>query len=202
MGERQKICQKKINYLHLGLSESGFLDNKCSILHTVHRLYKKFFGGFVMKEFFVKSVRSDMEEYAMCCGPMTCDVLSEALVKTAEEEFYFGLLEVSDIPTFYKTTESLFEKILEANDDEHELEELFHCSLDYADYNDMFSDRDSEYYDLCRYLTYIVRSDLDRFETFRNAQINQYVSKIDIPTSDVEDSYQRMHTGEFAKYFN
>lgn len=122
-------------------------------------------GGIViMARYFIETAKYGIGEGGMACGP----VVAEVNVKVDNgERFYMPLAEVMGIPNFYKTEESTYALHMNMDAPEEEFEKINEFFLETGEYDEIFGNRDDEYFSLYRYLIYLVRSDWDDYEHFR-----------------------------------
>lgn len=144
-----------------------------------------------MARYFIESVKCGVGEGGSACGPMDGPVVAEVKVKSDEnEEFYMSLAEVDGIPNFAKTAESTYDNQVNMDFDDEAIEAFQKCQIDgIEDYYGIFDDKDSEWYQLYRYLIYIVRADWKECEKFQKKTKGKWLDEIEIPASDIEEEY-------------
>lgn len=147
-----------------------------------------------MKRYYIESVKSGIGEGGMACGPVSGPVVAEAKIKTdLGEVFYLSLAEVMGIPNFYKTEKSIYDILV--NEDDDAIEAIQEKFVDTGDYNDIFKKQDEEWYQLYRFLIFIVRVDWEEFEKYNDAKVDKYIDEMYIPASDVEEEYLEENGG-------
>lgn len=147
-----------------------------------------------MKRYYIESVKSGIGEGGMACGPVSGPVVAEAKIKTdLGEVFYLSLAEVMGIPNFYKTEKSIYDILV--NEDDDAIEAIQEKFVDTGDYNDIFKKQDEEWYQLYRFLIFIVRVDWEEFEKYNDAKVDKYIDEMYIPASDVEEEYLKENGG-------
>ena len=143
-----------------------------------------------MARYFIESVKCGVGEGGMACGPVSGPIVAEAKVRTDNgDEFYMSLAEVEGIPNFFKSPRSTYELQVEEEMDDEELEEFQSYFVETGDYAEIFEDPDPEWFQLYRYLIYIVRADWDDCEKFQEETAGKWLDEIDVPASDLEEDY-------------
>jgi len=86
------------------------------------------------------------------------------------------------------------DKQLSEDTDDEFFDKLNECSIFSGDYDDVFSDMDSEYYEVFRYLIYIARSYEEVANEFIENTVHKYLDEIDIPITlpDIKTIMNRM----------
>ena len=140
-----------------------------------------------MNRYYIEDIKCDIGVGGIACGPVAGPVIAEAKVKSDDEEFYMSLAEVDGIPNFFKTKESTYEMQLNQEMTDEEVEVLQENYIKTEDYEEILSNKDSEWYSLFRYLIYIVRSDWDECERFLKETSGKYLDEIEVPFCDLEE---------------
>ena len=155
-----------------------------------------------MKRYYIESVKSGIGEGGMACGPVSGPVVAEAKIKTdLGEVFYLSLAEVMGIPNFYKTEKSIYDILV--NEDDDAIEAIQEKFVDTGDYNDIFKEQDEEWYQLYKYLIFIVSVQKKEFEKYKDvvefkyvdSAVDKYIDEMYIPASDVEEEYLEENVG-------
>lgn len=146
-----------------------------------------------MKKLFVEDVRVGETEGGIACGPCGGNVIVE--VKFHDEDgkvFYISNAEVEGIPNFYMTDESTFD--LQMEEDFEGNEEFFNhlnddCFISTGEYEEIFADKDPDWFDAYRYVIYLTRCDSEDVVPFIKETVGKWLHECDIPASDVEEDY-------------
>ena len=108
------------------------------------------------------------------------------------ETFYICCRELTCIPTFYKTDHSILEELVRAESNILEADPAFLdyldqcCMREFGKYSVIYAQKDPEWYDLLRYVIYIIDSDYQESDEFIGATVGNYLDEIDTPASEVE----------------
>ena len=146
-----------------------------------------------MKNYFIESVKCDVANGGMACGPVSGPVVAEALVKDEENSSsYIGLVEVDGMPNFYQSESSYFDSLIDDDMPEESFEEFQSHFIAEGMYEDLFEEPDEDMQDMFRYLIYIVRADWDECEKYIAGTTGKWLGEIEIPMSDVEEEYNYM----------
>ncbi len=143
---------------------------------------------------FIVSARCGVGDDGIACGPVSGPIVAE--VKVREEgggEFFMSLAEVEGIPNFVKTPVSTFDFQKNMNMDPEMLQLIRDNNIQFDDsvYSAVFEHPEYAYYDLYRYLIFLVRAGLDEVDEFLpKEEVNRYLDEIEIPKSDVEEEYE------------
>ena len=139
-----------------------------------------------MTRYFIESAKYGVGEGGFACGPVEGPVVAEVKVKTENEEFYMTLAEIYGIPNFYKSNESVYDFLVDPDIDEEKIEVVNKNFIETGDYDEIFEKRDDEWFELYRYLIYVVRADYEECDEFIKVTTGKYIDEMDIPNSDVE----------------
>lgn len=127
-------------------------------------------------------------------SPMNEQVVAEVRLQQEDGTACFVTLdEVYGLPTFYLTEDSILERLqsededLEAFYDELNDEHL----LAAGEYDDFFAKPDEQWQEVFRYLIYLVRCEMEEVAPFIAATVGKRIDDLEIPTSDVEEDYQK-----------
>lgn len=143
-----------------------------------------------MARYRVLEAKCGVSTGGMACGPVGGPVVGE--IKLADEsgkEFYLCLAEVDGIPNWFKTDRSTIDEQIEDTSEEV-FEYLNDHYIDIGEYVDVFDDPEAEFYQACRYLTYLVRCERDQEKPFIQSTVGKYLDKMEIPMSDLEEEYR------------
>ena len=106
---------------------------------------------------------------------------------------YVTLEEFDGHPTFFCTEQSILQPLQKAEDEEDEdlMEALHDGKYIIADgeYADIFAQPDRQWYQVFRYLIYLVRCENEEVQPFLDATVGRSFDEIDIPISDVEEDF-------------
>ena len=97
------------------------------------------------------------------------------------------------MPAFYKTKESVFDKLMNPDEDEDVISDIVnkHTLYEGESYADFFENHKGiECYEGLRYLIYIMRADWDKTKAFIKKTKGKNLSEIEIPKSDVEEDWE------------
>lgn len=137
-----------------------------------------------MTRYFIESIKCD----AKSMGPMPGVVVAEAYVRKEDgTHFYASLSEFDGMPNFFITDESTFDEQVDNTFDSDYADFLTAHSIEVGEYSELHDYEDEEWYDLYRYLVYIVRADWDDCNSFMKKTEGKWLDEIDIPMSDIED---------------
>ena len=130
----------------------------------------------------------------LACGPVSGSVVAEAeFEKPGGQVFFLTCVETLGIPTFLITEGSVFDKIVSVEEGEAEDDDLSDVlddhTLDVGEYQDIFEDRDPEYFDMLRYLIYIVGNDYEDTDNFIKETFGKYLDEVEVPVSSIEEAY-------------
>ena len=139
-----------------------------------------------MTRYYIESAKYGVGEGGFACGPVDGPVVAEIKVKTDNEEFYMSLAEVYGIPNFYKSNESVYNFLMNPELDEEAIENVNQYFIEIGDYDEIFERKEDKWFELYRYLIYVVRADYGECEQFIDSTKNNYIDDIDIPFSDIE----------------
>lgn len=147
-----------------------------------------------MARYKVVAARCEVGDGGMTpCGPIFGPVIGEIHLQGDNgEDFFLCDAEVEGIPNIYKTPMSTIDDQLSASIfDNGEKEAFFHsCYVDGTDdYEELLSNKEDEFYDAYRYLTYIVRASWEDTKAFIEKTAGKYLDEMDIPMSDIEEDY-------------
>ncbi|MDO4460748.1 MAG: hypothetical protein Q4C42_11845 [Clostridia bacterium] len=143
-----------------------------------------------MSGFFIEDIRCGVGEGGMACGPVSGPVVAEAKIRDDNGDIFFMcLVEVDGLPMFFKTEEGAYDYHMSEDPSPEEIEAMESRFVAGGDYSEIFDDTESEWYELFRYLIYVVRADWDECEAYQEETRGRYLNEIDIPESDVEKGY-------------
>lgn len=167
---------------------------KC-IFHQTETEYKSIHKGETLMErhLLIISAEYKVKEGRPGCTSLPGSVYAEAGFRRPDgEEFYITCREMACTPAFYKSSRSIIEELVLAEEDLQKADPAF---LDYiceccmegiGRYNDIFSKKDPEWFDILRYVIYIIDSDFEESDDFIEKTVGKYLDEIDIPASEVE----------------
>ena len=147
-----------------------------------------------MEHLKILSARYKVAGGGLACGPVSGSVIAETQFEKPDGQiFYLTGVETMGIPTFVITENSVFDRIVSAEEGEAEDDDLSDVlddhTLDVGEYPDIFEDRDPEYFDMLRYIIYIIGNDYDDTDEFIKKTSGKYLDEIEIPVSSIEESY-------------
>lgn len=111
------------------------------------------------------------------------------------KDFYMSAAYLADIPDFYKTDVTTYELQIKADATEAERAMLGNLLqdgyMDFGEFADIYEQKDPEWYDVQRYLIYLIEVCDEPFEVkrFIKATVGKYMDEIDIPVSSFEEDY-------------
>jgi len=140
-----------------------------------------------MKDYRISNVKTD-EGNGIACGPIAGPSLAELKATSGDESFYLLLADVDGIPNFYKTPESCLDKAM-AEEEDSEFWDRMNSDwfIETGDYDKIFATKDPEFFELYRYLIYLVREFPTVAAKFIEETEGKLLSEITIPKSDVEE---------------
>ena len=130
-------------------------------------------------------------------------VIAEARLRDHRDDIvYMSLSEIDGEPDFYLTDESTFEIQTEGTGDDDFWDHMDDdCCMNAGSYEEIFEEQDPDWYDLYRYLIYIVRAERAEAERYIEQTRGQQLSKIFIPAADVEEDMYGFEAEDFADRF-
>lgn len=127
-------------------------------------------------------------------GPVPSLVVSEVCLRQPDgRNCYVTLEEFDGHPTVLLTEQSILQSLLQADEDaDEELMESLHDGkyiIADGEYEDIFAQPDRQWYQVCRYLIYLVRCEREEEQPFLDGTAGRPLDEIDIPISDVEADF-------------
>ena len=148
------------------------------------------------KHLLITSARYEVTNGGMACGPVDGSVIAEVGFKAPDgEAFFISCAEVMGIPNFYKTDRSVIDEEVEMENSGDEFDQEFQdylmsCFIDgLGEYDEIFEEKDPEWFTILRYLIYIVGNDYDETDAFIAETAGKYLDEIEIPVSSIEEAY-------------
>ena len=142
---------------------------------------------------FAKRAESDD---GMACGPVPGAVFAEAGFRKADgEEFFISCAEVEGIPNFYKTDRSVIDEAVYMDENDRDGESDFwnfmsaHYLDDIGEYDEIFEEKDPEWFMMLRYLISIIGNEPAEAEAIIQETVGKYLDEIEIPVSPIEEDY-------------
>ena len=118
----------------------------------------------------------------------------ELMPQTAKgKPVFYTLSEAEGMPAFYKTKESIFDKLVNPDEDEDVISDIVnkHTLYEGESYADFFENHKGiECYEGLRYLIYIMRADWNETKAFIKKTKGKLLSEIEIPKSDAEEDWE------------
>lgn len=154
-----------------------------------------------MARYMIIAARCEEADFGVGCGPQMSPIVAEVELKDAQgKNFYMSASFLADAPEFYKTDVSTFDMQVRGDLSEDEtaaLESLLNAGfMDFGEYDDIFEAKDPEWYDIQRYLIYLIQmvnyEQSDELDKFIGKTSGKYTDAIDIPMSYAEESYVEM----------
>lgn len=144
-----------------------------------------------MRRYFIMNAKAGTGDYGMACGPVPGPVVAEVMLKNeGGEEFYMSLAEVDGIPNVFKTDKSTYNEQLKFDMTDEYVEWLNDCFVDTGEYEDIFTEKDEDWFDVYRYLIWLVRCAPEEEDPFIEGTKGCWTDEITIPVSDVEEEYE------------
>ncbi len=141
-----------------------------------------------MAKYFIMDAKAGIGEGGIACGPVSGPVVAEVQVRDeAGQECFISLAEVDGIPNVFRTDRSTFREQLTFDMDDAMIEWLNDCYVDTGEYEEILTDPDPKWYDVYRYLIYLVRCDAGAERSFIDATKGCWTDEIRIPVSDIEE---------------
>ena len=131
-----------------------------------------------MARYFVESIKSGIGNMGFD-GP----VVSEVKFSDGEKEFFLCLVEVEGMPNYYLTDESTFDVHMGKEEWDEDLEPI-DCA---ESYTEILENEDNELLPLYKFLAYVVRSDWNVFDLYKNKAIRKFIDEMDIPEIDFDE---------------
>ena len=147
------------------------------------------------KHLLITFAKYEVTNGGMSCGPVPGSMIAEAGFKKPDgEEFFVSCAEVMGIPNFYKTEKSVIDdEVAMENSGEFDTEFqdylMDHFIDGIGEYDEIFENKDPEWFTILRYLIYIVGNDYDDTDAFILATVGKYLDEIEIPVSSIEENY-------------
>ena len=143
-----------------------------------------------MARYFIESVQYGEDAGGIACGPVSGALIAEAkILSDTGEVFFMSLADVMGIPNFIKSPVSTFDLQIRCEPNDEEIEQLLSWNVDTGEYYEIFENRDPEWFQLYRYLIYIISAGEDSRKTFMSETSGRYLDEIDIPVSSIEEDY-------------
>lgn len=137
-------------------------------------------------------INARVEVYSGGPDPSILVAEVELMPQTAKgKPVFYTLSEVDGMPAFYKTKESVFDKLM--NPDEDVISDIVnkHTLYEGESYADFFENHKGiECYEGLRYLIYIMRADWDTTKAFIKKTKGKLLNEIEIPKSDAEEEWE------------
>ncbi|WP_294114696.1 hypothetical protein [uncultured Fibrobacter sp.] len=118
----------------------------------------------------------------------------ELMPQTAKgKPVFYTLSEAEGMPAFYKTKESVFDKLMNPDEDEDVISDIVnkHTLYEGESYADFFENHKGiECYEGLRYLIYVMRASWDDAKAFIEGTKGKNLSEIEIPKSDAEEDWE------------
>lgn len=145
----------------------------------------------------IESAQCGSDGGGMACGPVAGSIIAEVNVKQEDgEEFYMTLVEVDGLPVFYKSPISLYKYHVNIERYADYIDEIDKYSIDFPidghdflQYIWLFEHPELPYFQLYRYLIYLVRASWDETDEYIAETTGKYLDELTIPMSDVEEEY-------------
>ena len=130
--------------------------------------------------------------------------MSELELATPDNQIaYYSFAEYEDEPRFYRSKESIFQQLIEAEDDESLKRKLNHfCILSGEDYIDIFEKVEPEEVNICRYLIFIATEPEEDANHLIESSKGKSFAEIDvpIPNREPEDLFYVNYSDLFVVY--
>lgn len=140
-----------------------------------------------MAKYQVKNVQCDICGGVGPCGPGPSIVVAEVeLQSDAGEKLFLSASELEGCCIITKSEETLFETLMSNDFDPEDLPEPIYESEGYQDF---YGAPAQELFQEMRYLIYILRSDWDEIDRFKNETVGKYTSDFEIPKCDAEKAF-------------
>lgn len=137
-----------------------------------------------MKRFFIEEARYGVGDGGVACGPVDSPVVGEVKIVVDGKSIFYTLAEACGLPNFYISDESYFEGLLDMDLDEDEIEKINEHFVETGDYDEIEDNKDEEWFDIYRYLIYVVRADYDACDQFIAETKGKYIDEIMIPEAE------------------
>ena len=137
-----------------------------------------------MKRFFIEEARYGVGDGGIACGPVDAPIVGEVKIVVDGKRIFYTLAEACGLPNFYISDESYFEKFLDMDLDEDEIETINEYFVETGDYYEIEDNKDEEWFDIYRYLIYVVRADYDACDRFIKETKGKYLDEIMIPEAE------------------
>lgn len=146
-----------------------------------------------MKKLLVMNVRASVMEENEYCLPGGPDSIVEVKFRDEEgNEFYISNADFGEIANFYRTEQSTFDKQMQVEDIDgsEEFYSYLNEHMCAGEYEDIFTERDPDWFDAYRYVVYLSRcSKKEDISAFIKNTVGKWLDGGDIPVSDIEKKY-------------
>lgn len=139
-----------------------------------------------MKRYLIEEAKYGVGNGGIACGPVDAPIVGEVKIRVEGETIFYTLAEACGLPNFYISDESYFKKLLDMDVDEEEIEKINEHFVATGDYDEIEENREKEWYEIYRYLVYVVRSDYDACDQFIEETQGKYLDEITIPDAEWE----------------
>lgn len=154
-----------------------------------------------MASYMIMAARCEEAQYGVGCGPQMSPVVTEVRLQDEQgKEFYMSASFLADAPAFFRTDVSTFDLQIRGDLSEAEMAMLKNLLddgyMEFGEYDDIFETKDPEWYDVQRYLIYLIQlvnyEQIDEANAFIHKTVGKYMDAIDIPMSYAEENYIEM----------
>lgn len=144
-----------------------------------------------MSRYYIEAIKYGEADGGIACGPVGGAIVAEVKIRIENGEvFYLSLADACGFPNFFKTLESTFEQQLQMDEDIISvLEDAF---IETGDYEEIFEKKDSEWFELYRYLIFFVSESEEACKEIEKLSVGKYIDEIEIPASEYEIGYYEM----------
>lgn len=154
-----------------------------------------------MARYMIMAARCEEAQYGVGCGPQMSPVVTEVKLQDEQgKEFYMSASFLADAPAFFRTDVSTFDLQIRGDLSEAEMAMLKNLLddgyMEFGEYDDIFETKNPEWYDVQRYLIYLIQlvnyEQIDEVNAFIHKTVGMYMNAIDIPMSYAEENYIEM----------
>lgn len=146
-----------------------------------------------MTRYYIETTKCGVDKVGMGCGAE----IAETKVKTDNGDiFYMSLAEVDGLAHIYKSVESTYDFQINLDFDNESLKKFHESFILGGHYEEVLADEDAEFYQLYRYLIYVVRANWEDTAAFIEETSGKYLDEIEIPLSDVEEEFREEEKDE------
>ena len=143
-----------------------------------------------MGKYYVDEVKYGLEGGGMACGPIGENVISSVKVTDCSKSFWLTNVEVTGIPSFYLSEDEIFDRLVDACEDDDFLEYLDQCFInsfegiklgEYGDiYKSIKQNEGNPAVSLIRYIILLTRCSMEEEDGIIALAKGKFVDELEI----------------------